>query len=100
MTDNANSNKDGNKNVEKPKPAAVSAEATGEVAKDDNRGGRPRGKDNRHGERPHKKGESQEDSEKPRRQKREFERRSGTGRLVFRSELFECLQLITFSFLL
>lgn len=78
--DNASTNKD-NKNAEKQKPAGSAAPGEGaEVAKDNNRGGRPRGKDGRHGERHHKNGESQENSDKPKRQKREFERRSGTGR--------------------
>jgi len=65
-----------NKANEGKSKAAVIVEA--DVAKEDNRGGHPR--NGRHGERPHPKSESQEDSDKPRRQKREFERRSGTGR--------------------
>lgn len=47
--------------------------------KDDNRGGRPRGKEGfKRGEKHH--GNSTAENDKPHRPKREFERRSGTGR--------------------
>lgn len=66
--------------------APKATEAEGEVQKDNNRGGRPRGKEgSRHGEKQHNKEKPQEGQEgekanKARRPKREFDRRSGTGR--------------------
>ena len=57
----------------------VAVDVEGEVSKDNNRGGRPRGKD---GQRRGEKGASRPSGgeESGRRPKREFERRSGTGR--------------------
>lgn len=63
-----------------PAPAATASKEAGdaEVAKDNNRGGRPRGKGR---EREHKGGRGgKEGEEGGRRPKREFDRRSGTGR--------------------
>lgn len=58
---------------------AVNPDTETKEKKEDNRGGRPRGKEGfRRGEKHH--GAINPENEKPRKPKREFERRSGTGR--------------------
>lgn len=66
----------GNANKSKDSKAPVAVDPDADAGKDNNRGGRPRGKEGHHrGEHKHEGGDAG-----ARRPKREFERRSGTGR--------------------